>query len=57
MVEKYWYLLAGITLGWLTKIPFMLKYYRSIKADKEHINEIVENYKRHYPPADNKPSN
>lgn len=57
MVEKYWYLLAGITLGWLTKIPFLLKYYRSIKADKEHINEIVENYKRHYPPADNKPSN
>ena len=45
-MEWYWTLLIGIVVGWLTKSPFLIKYYKRIRADKIHMQEIVENFEK-----------
>lgn len=44
-------ILVGVAIGWGTKVPFLLKWYKRVRKDKEHIREIVENYKKHFPPT------
>lgn len=46
MNEKYIFLLAGIIIGWIIKAPFLIKYYRSIKKDREHMEKIADNFRR-----------
>ena len=40
------YLIIGVILGWITKSPFLIKYYRRIKRDKEDMERILDNYKK-----------
>ena len=39
-------LFIGILAGWLTKAPFLYKIYKEIRAEREHIEEIVERHKK-----------
>ncbi len=34
METKYYFLLIGIAIGWLTKIPFLIKWYRELTQYK-----------------------
>lgn len=36
MDEKHWYLIIGIVIGWITKFPLLLKWYRELKRTKEY---------------------
>jgi hypothetical protein len=36
--------MVGILIGWITKVPFLLKWYKEAKSDKRHISEIVKNF-------------
>lgn len=57
MDEKHWYLIIGIVIGWITKFPLLLKWYRELKRTKEykrmqddiHFEEIKERWKQFYP--------
>jgi len=57
MENKYWYLIYGFLLGWATKIPFLIKWYRQLKKtrayekmqDKIHVAEIKEKYNKMFP--------
>lgn len=44
-------ILVGVAIGWVTKVPFLLKWYKRVREDKEHIHEICENYKKHFTPT------
>jgi len=35
------WLTAGIVIGWITKIPFLLKWYKEFQFDKKHRAELV----------------
>lgn len=37
-----WYMLIGISIGWVTKIPFLLKYYKEIKETEKRIHRIAK---------------
>ena len=57
MDEKHWYLIIGVVIGWITKFPLLLKWYRELKRTKEykrmqddiHFEEIKERWKQIYP--------
>lgn len=34
MDTKWWYLITGIVIGWLFKIPFLIKWYRELKKTR-----------------------
>jgi hypothetical protein len=34
--------ILGIVAGWLTKIPFLLKWYRELQATKDYRNMKLE---------------
>jgi hypothetical protein len=61
MESKYQYLIIGIIIGWVTKFPLILKWYRELKQtrsyekmqDKIHVKEITEKYYKMFP--DKKP--
>lgn len=42
MEIKWIYLIVGIVIGWITKAPFLIKYYKEIKRDKDTITRGVE---------------
>lgn len=56
METKYIYLIIGVVLGWITKVPFLIKWYRDLKKTKEykkmqdaiHIKEVEERFKHLY---------
>lgn len=35
METKYYFLLIGIAIGWITKVPFLIKWYKELKRYKE----------------------
>jgi len=35
METKYCFLLIGIAIGWITKVPFLIKWYNELKRYKE----------------------
>lgn len=57
MEQKHWYLIIGIAIGWITKVPFLLKWYRDLKKtrgyekmrDTIHYEEIKQRYNEMYP--------
>lgn len=57
MEQKHWYLIIGILIGWVTKFPLLLKWYRKIQKTKEykrmqddiHFQELKERWKQFYP--------
>ena len=57
MTDKYWYLIIGIAIGWITKVPFLIKWYRDLRRTREykrmqddiHFQEIKERWKQFYP--------
>jgi len=57
MEQKYIYLIVGVLIGWITKFPLILKWYRELKRTKEykrmqddiHYQEIKERWKQFYP--------
>lgn len=60
MPEKYWYLISGIVIGWIFKVPFLIKWYRDLKKTRgyeemkrqEHIKKLEERFKKRWPEAD-----
>ncbi len=36
MAEKYWYLLLGIVIGWVFKVPFLIRLYKELKATRDY---------------------
>jgi len=57
MAEKYVYLIIGIVIGWITKFPLVLKWYRELKRtrgyekmrDTIHYEEMKKKYNEMYP--------
>jgi len=53
-MEKYIYLFVGILIGWITKVPFLIKWYRELKrtnaykdaAQKEMIDKWEKENKK-----------
>lgn len=37
-MEKYTYIIIGILIGWITKVPFLIKWYRDIKETSDYKN-------------------
>jgi len=42
MTELIW-LTVGVLLGWLTKIPFLLKWYKELKLHKQDMTRVIDN--------------
>lgn len=40
------WILIGVLIGWLTKIPFMLRLYKDIKQRQAHMEQIVINFEK-----------
>lgn len=57
MEAKWWYLIVGIGVGWLTKVPFLLKWYKELRKtrsyermkDMVHVEELRKKYNELYP--------
>lgn len=57
MDEKYWYLLVGVLIGWVTKVPFLIKWYKELKNTRdyqelkrlEHAEELERKMAAMYP--------
>jgi hypothetical protein len=45
MEERYWFLIIGIVIGWITKFPLLLKWYNELKATRDY--EKAMRYKRY----------
>lgn len=43
METKYYFLLAGIAIGWITKVPFLRRWYQDLQRYKK---KKVELYNR-----------
>lgn len=47
---SYLYILIGFIIGWLTKIPFLIKWYRELQETKDYklmmLNKKMEEYER-----------
>ena len=35
METKYYFLIIGILIGWITKVPFLIKWYNEFKQYRE----------------------
>jgi len=42
-----WFLL-GVCIGWLTKIPFLIKWYNDYKRGKEEMKRMSEKIEKIY---------
>jgi len=40
MEIKYWFLIAGVLIGWTTKVPFLIKWYNELKQYKVKKTEL-----------------
>lgn len=40
MSDCIWYLIAGVAVGWLTKIPFFLRYYKIWERENLEIWQV-----------------
>jgi len=57
MEQKYWYLIVGVIIGWITKFPLVLKWYRELRRtrsyekmrDAIHFEEMKKKYNEMYP--------
>lgn len=57
MESKYGYILLGVVIGWVTKFPLLLKWYRELQQtrsyeamrDKVHFEEMKEKYNKMFP--------
>lgn len=57
MADKYIYLISGIIIGWVTKFPLLVKWYRELKRTKDykkmkdaiHYQEMKDRYNEMYP--------
>lgn len=38
MEERYVYLIIGVIIGWITKLPFLIKWYKELKETKDYKN-------------------
>lgn len=56
-MEEVTYVIIGIVIGWVTKIPFVLKWYKELKStrtyeymqDKVRHKEMVDKYNKMFP--------
>jgi uncharacterized membrane protein YciS (DUF1049 family) len=44
--------MLGLLCGWAIKSPFLVKYYKKIKKDKEHIKMLLNNFNAIYKKED-----
>jgi len=42
MAEKYVYLIVGVAIGWVTKVPFLIKWYRELRETQNYKNRRTE---------------
>lgn len=42
MKENYVYLCIGVAIGWITKIPFLIKWYRELKETNDYKNRRTQ---------------
>lgn len=57
MEQKYWYLIVGIGIGWITKVPFLIKWYRELRRTRNykkmmdviHYEEMKAKFNEMYP--------
>ena len=38
MEQKYVYLLIGVVIGWITKLPFLIKWYKELRETQDYKN-------------------
>ncbi len=36
MENKWWYLIGGVVIGWITKVPFLIKWYKDLRGTKNY---------------------
>jgi len=44
MEIKYWFLIIGILIGWITKVPFLFQMYRELRQTKDYQKRKTEAY-------------
>lgn len=57
MEQKYWFLIIGVVIGWITKFPLVLKWYRELKKTRDyqkmkidiHFEEMMGKYNEMFP--------
>lgn len=32
----YWWMIVGVAIGWITKVPFLTKWYNELRETKEY---------------------
>lgn len=45
-MNDFWLITIGFLAGWAVKCPFLIKYYRQTKADREHIESLCDNIQK-----------
>ena len=45
---EYFYIILGIIIGWVSKIPFLLKWYRELQQTNDYremkIQQVIKDY-------------
>ena len=47
-MEKYLWILLGILIGWLTKIPFVLRYYADYQRHRRSLEKLNHSIQRRF---------
>lgn len=42
------YLLVGIVIGWVTKVPFLIKWYRELRETNDYKKRKTDAYLKHF---------
>lgn len=42
MKIEYWYLIIGIAIGWITKVPFLIKWYKELAHHKDMVAKLID---------------
>ena len=55
MGSEYFYLIYGILIGWATKVPFLIKWYKELRSTNDYIKaerfkRLYKTYYKFYPP-------
>lgn len=53
----YLYIITGVFIGWITKVPFLYRWYRELKQTKDYqkarrgveLYDMIEKYNKLYP--------
>lgn len=51
-MSNFWWLIIGVVVGWITKVPLLLHWYKDLKDTKDF--QTMRRYKRYLKYFENK---